>query len=48
MAESEGVQAIANKAAIQDATGVIMVLREPDTGPKSGMSTASPRKYIKT
>ena len=43
MAESKVIQAIANQAAVQAATAVVMAQRKEDAEPRSGTNTASPR-----
>ena len=43
MAESEGIQAIVNKVAIQAVTAIMMELRDTDVGPWSA-TTAIPRE----
>ena len=40
MAESEGIQAIVNLAAIQVVTAVMMVLRDTDVGPQPATTAA--------
>ena len=40
MTESKALQAIVTQDAIKATTVVVMVLREADTGPKSGTNTS--------
>ena len=44
MAESELVQPIVNKVAVEAGTAVIMMLRDTDAGPRSAANTAIPRE----
>ena len=47
MAESEGIQAIANQAAIQTVTAVMMALRHADVGKRTTANTASPTEPLR-
>ena len=41
MAESEAIKIVVTQVAIQAATALVMVMREPDGGPISGTNTVS-------
>ena len=44
MAESEGIQAMVNQAAVQAAMMVMITLRDADLGPRPPANTAIPRE----